>query len=205
MEIKNDRTCILSSTCFAAAATVDENGLPFSDAVELLDWDENGIYFIADRTTEFYRRLSQKGVISVTGTDGGSAGSRTVFTLRGSASELGTPFLPRLLKKSPCLEQSYPSQISRKVLTVFCISRGTGEISRSGKTEPFSFGADQEKKPRYFITDRCVLCRFCYSKCPQKCIDISHRPAVIRQESCMHCGNCYEICLARAIEKRPAE
>ena len=41
-----------------------------------------------------------------------------------------------------------------------------------------------------------------YSKCPQKCIDISGKPVVIRQEHCLHCGNCFEICPARAIERR---
>ena len=44
--------------------------------------------------------------------------------------------------------------------------------------------------------------KLCYSKCPQRCIDISEKPAVIHQENCLHCGNCYEICPARAIVKR---
>ena len=50
--------------------------------------------------------------------------------------------------------------------------------------------------------DKCIGCKLCYSKCPQKCIDISKKPVVIRQEHCLHCGNCYEICPARAIERR---
>ncbi len=202
METNTHISQLISHIRFAAAATADENGLPFTDPIELLDWDENGIYFIADRTTDFYRRLARTGFLSVTGTD--RADVPAVITLRGKAAELGSPLLPRLLKKSPGLEERYPSQLSRKNLTVFCICRGTGESSRSGKRESFSFGEETEKKPRFFITDRCVLCRFCYSKCPQKCIDISRRPAVIRQENCIRCGNCYEICLARAIEKRSA-
>lgn len=49
------------------------------------------------------------------------------------------------------------------------------------------------------MTDRCIGCKLCFSKCPQKCIDITRRPVVIAQE---HCGNCFEICPARAIERR---
>ena len=33
-------------------------------------------------------------------------------------------------------------------------------------------------------------------------IDISTKPVVIQQEHCLHCGNCYEVCPARAIERR---
>ena len=36
-------------------------------------------------------------------------------------------------------------------------------------------------------------------KCPQKCIDISAKPAVIQQKNCLHCGNCYENCPVKAI------
>ena len=50
--------------------------------------------------------------------------------------------------------------------------------------------------------DRCIGCKLCYSKCPQKCIDISRKPVVIQQEHCLHCGNCMEVCPARAVERR---
>ena len=48
------------------------------------------------------------------------------------------------------------------------------------------------------------ICKLCYSKCPQKCIDLTQKPVVIEQAHCLHCGNCYEICPARAIERRDA-
>ena len=54
----------------------------------------------------------------------------------------------------------------------------------------------------YFITVRCRGCRICYSKCPQKCIDLSVKPLVIRQEHCLHCGNCMAACPFGAVEKR---
>ena len=63
-------------------------------------------------------------------------------------------------------------------------------------------GLEEEVQEGYFVTDACIGCKLCYSKCPQKCIDISGRPVVIQQQNCLHCGNCYEICPARAIVKR---
>lgn len=205
METKDCFAYLVDCAGLAVAGTVDKNGTPFTDPVDLLDWDDNGVYFIADKTTDFYRRLSGGESLSLTGWDGKDPLSRSVLTLRGRAVELGSPFLPRLFRKAPYLEQRYPSQISRRPLTVFCLGRGTGERITSGNRECFSFGEDPKKKAGFFITDRCVLCRFCYAKCPQKCIDISRRPAVIQQDRCLRCGNCYEICLTKAIVRQPAE
>ena len=91
-------------------------------------------------------------------------------------------------------------------MTVFVIYEGSGEWFDLSKKPieraSFTFGGAEEVQEGYFVTDTCIGCKLCYSKCPQKCIDISAKPAVIQQKNCLHCGNCYEICLARAIVKR---
>ncbi|WP_310601560.1 DUF362 domain-containing protein [Anaerosporobacter sp.] len=58
------------------------------------------------------------------------------------------------------------------------------------------------KSSGFYITKRCHGCRICYSKCPQKCIDLSVKPLVIQQENCLHCGNCMSVCPFGAVEKR---
>lgn len=91
-------------------------------------------------------------------------------------------------------------------MTVFKIYQGTGEWFDLSKfpveRASFAFGGIPEKEAGYFVTDKCIGCKLCYSKCPQKCIDISQKPVMIRQENCLHCGNCFEICPARAVERR---
>ena len=52
------------------------------------------------------------------------------------------------------------------------------------------------------MTDRCIGCRLCYSKCPQKCIDITHKLVVIAQEHCLHCGLCRETCPFGAVIRK---
>ena len=95
---------------------------------------------------------------------------------------------------------------SRSALTVFKIYEGSGEYFDLSKKPieraEFAFGGASEQHGGYFVTDRCIGCRLCYSKCLQKCIDITRKPAVIAQEHCLHCGSCFEICPARAIERR---
>ena len=39
-------------------ATVDENGLPVTCAIDIMDCDENGLYFLTARSKNFYARLS---------------------------------------------------------------------------------------------------------------------------------------------------
>ena len=92
-------------------------------------------------------------------------------------------------------------------MTVFKIYQGTGEWFDLSKfpveRASFAFGGIPEKEAGYFVTDKCIGCKLCYSKCPQKCIDITQIPVIIHQGHCLHCGNCFEICPVRAIERRP--
>lgn len=90
---------------------------------------------------------------------------------------------------------------------MFCLYEAEGEyfdisdpsdIVRAG----ISIGEAGGLENGYVVTDSCIGCKLCYSHCPQKCIDISAKPVVIDQAHCLHCGNCYEICQKRAIEKR---
>ena len=128
------------------------------------------------------------------------------MSVQGKAKEIGPDRLPDLFRKNPYMEKIYPDVRSRSALTVFKIYEGTGEWFDLSKLPieraSFFFGGAQAKETGYFVTDKCIGCKLCYSKCPQKCIDISKKPVVIRQEHCLHCGNCYEICPARAIERR---
>ena len=132
--------------------------------------------------------------------------SCAAVSIRGRAREIGPDMLPALFAKNPYMEKIYPDERTRSALTVFKIDQGTGEWFDLSKQPieraSFPFGGVSEENGGYFVTDKCIGCKLCYSKCPQKCIDISQKPVVIRQEHCLHCGNCFEICPARAIERR---
>ena len=127
-------------------------------------------------------------------------------SVQGRAREIGADRLADLFFKNPYMEKIYPDADSRGALTVFQIYEGTGEwfdLSRFPiERASFSFGGIQADEAGYFVTDRCIGCKFCRSRCPQACIDTAQTPAVIRQEHCLHCGNCLEICPVGAIERR---
>lgn len=209
MEVQDYFSYLTNEIHSVVAATADDSGQPVTCVIDIMDWDDGGVYFLTAKGKGFYKRLTRKKFISITGMKGPDTLSCRSLTLRGSVRELGQEPLSRLLEKNPYMTSIYPDARSRENLTVFQLFRGTGEwfdlSSRPIRRDSFSFGGAEESGEYFFITDRCVLCRLCYSKCPQKCIDISQRPAVIRQENCLRCGNCYDTCLARAIIKKKAD
>ena len=140
--------------------------------------------------------------------------SRKAVSIRGRAECIGSEKPDEIFEENPYMAQIYPQEESRGALQVFRVSEGTGEFFDLSVKPIFrdSFvrrdGAKAEEKDSrpgeggYFITDRCRGCRICYSRCPQKCIDLSAKPPVIQQEHCLHCGNCMEVCPFGAVEKR---
>ena len=195
----------IHSTVFA---TVDQQGRPVTCAIDMMDCDENGLYFLTAKGKSLYRRLKQNVYVAFTAMKGEDTMSRAAVSVRGRAEELSPERLPALFAKNPYMAKIYPDEASRSTLTVFRICEGTGEWFDLSKTPveraSFSFGGAAEPDNGYFVTGRCISCKMCYAKCPQKCIDITRKPAFIRQENCLHCGNCYEVCPARAVERRGA-
>ena len=193
----------IHSTVFA---TVDSEGRPVTCAIDIMDYGESGLYFLTAKGKNFYDRLKSNENIAFTAMKGEDTLSCVAVSVQGRAKEIGPDRLLDLFRKNSYMAKIYPDERSRSALTVFKIYEGTGEwfdlsklpIERAG----FSFGGAREKETGYFVTDKCIGCKLCYSKCPQKCIDITQKPVVIRQENCLHCGNCFEICPAGAIERR---
>ena len=109
------------------AATTDENGLPVTCAIDIMDWDENGLYFLTAKGKNFYRRLKQQKYITLTGMKGEDTMSSTALSIRGNVVELGAERLPRLFQKNSYMHQIYPTAESVAALTVFQIYAGSGE------------------------------------------------------------------------------
>ena len=190
----------------AVFATLDSEGRPVTCAIDIMDDDENGLYFLTAKGKNFYDRLKANENIAFTAMKGEDTLSCVAVSVQGKAKEIGPDRVPELFDKNPYMEKIYPDVRSRSALTVFQIYEGAGEwfdLSRRPiERTSFSFGGVQMKEHGYFVTDKCIGCKLCYSKCPQKCMDITRKPVVIQQEHCLRCGNCFEICPARAVERR---
>lgn len=187
-------------------ATVDDEGLPVTAAIDMMDCDENGLYFLTAKGKGFYDRLKKRGFLALTGLKGEDTMSSVAVSVRGRVRELGFDRLPDLFAKNPYMNEIYPTAASREALTVFQIYEGSGEWFDLSKKpierESFTFGGAQKKTDGYFITDACTGCQSCMEVCPQKCIVAENIPLVINQPNCLHCGNCLTVCPAGAVERR---
>ncbi len=206
MEAKDYLGYLVEQIHTTVVATVDDEGLPVTAAIDMMDYDGEGLYFLTARGKSFYDRLKKRGFLALTGMKGQDTMSTAALSLRGKVRELGEAYLPRLFEKNSYMSEIYPTEESRRALTVFQLYEGSGEYFDLSKKPieraSFSFGGKALPREGYFITDACIGCRSCEAVCPQGCIDYANVPALIRQEHCLHCGSCVSVCPVGAVEKR---
>ena len=203
MTAKDYLEYIVNQIHSTVVATVDENGLPVTCVIDMMYADENDLYFLTAKGKNFYKRLKDKGYIAFSGKKGEDTMSCVAVSVRGKVKEIGYDMLPVLFEKNPYMYEIYPSEDSRKALTVFQLYEGSGEWFDLSKKpiqrDSFSFGGAENKSSGYFVTDNCISCGACLNDCPQSCIDLIDGKAVIRQQNCLHCGNCAAICPVGAV------
>ena len=186
-------------------ATVDDEGLPVTAAIDMMMSDENGLYFLTARGKSFYERLTKRGYLALTALKGEDTMHSVSVSLRGRVREVGSALLPKLFEKNPYMADIYPTEASRQALTVFQIYEGSGEYfdlsKRPIERDSFSFGGADERREGYYISEACIGCGSCTAVCPQDCIRNETVPFVIQQEHCLHCGNCQRVCPVEAVRK----
>ena len=187
-------------------ATVDNNGLPVTCAIDIMDYDDSGLYFLTAKGKSLYDRLTQKGYVALTGMKGDDTLSCVAVSVSGKVKEIGNKPLDSLFEKNSYMKEIYPTKESRKALTVFRIYEGNGELFDISKKPieriAFTFGNGQNTNQGYEIGDSCICCKACEAVCPQNCIDFGTIPAIIIQKNCLHCGNCMTVCPYNAVIKR---
>lgn len=188
-------------------ATLDQKGHPVTRVIDMMLHGDNSLYFLTAKGKEFYRQLMEQKYLSLSGMSGGEGSmSKKAVSVHGNVRNIGKEKLDEIFEKNPYMAEIYPEEESRMALEVFQLYQGQGDYFDLS-TKPitrgtFSLGETQQMQSGYYITDQCQGCKICYSKCPQKCIDLSQKPLVIRQENCLHCGNCMEVCPFGAVERR---
>lgn len=181
-------------------ATIDKDGHPQTRAIDIMLWDEDGVYFLTARGKEFYQQLMDQGYIALSATKGKKA-----ISIRGKIKNIGNRKLDEIFKKNPYMGKIYPKS-TRDVLEVFWFYEATGEYfdiedPSAIVRDSIIIGTPKIRNSGYRILDNCTGCKMCDYVCPQKCIDLTQHPFTIEQNHCLHCGQCYEICPQHAIRK----
>ena len=206
MTAKNYLEYIVREIHTTIVATVDDEGLPVTAAIDMMDADEHGLYFLTAKGKGFYDRLVKRQYLALTALKGEDTISCVAVSVRGKVRELGNERIPGLFELNPYMKEIYPTEDSMQALTVFQIYEGSGEWFDLSKKPieraSFTFGGAEKRAEGYFITDACIGCGSCTAVCPQNCIMTKCTPYVIRREHCLHCGNCLTACPVDAVERR---
>lgn len=206
METKDYLNYVVHEIHRTIVATVDDEGLPVTAAIDMMDCDDNSLYFLTAKGKGFYDRLVKRQFLAFTAMKGEDTMSTVAVSIRGKVRELGYEMIPQLFEKNPYMHQIYPTEESMKALTVFQIYEGSGEWFDLSKKPieraSFTFGGAEKKSEGYFITDNCIGCGNCVAVCPQGCIRQDSIPFRIEQEHCLHCGNCMTACPVGAVVRR---
>ena len=208
METKDYLSYIANEIHSTIMATVDDEGLPVTCAIDIMDADNNSLYFLTAKGKNFYDRLVKRKFLALTAMKGEDTMTSVAVSIRGKVREIGNEKIPYLFEKNKYMNEIYPTETSRQALTAFQIYEGSGEWFDLSKKPieraNFTFGNSEVNKREtgYYITDSCIGCGECLEVCPQKCIDTSGTPAIISQEHCLHCSNCISVCPVDAVVKK---
>lgn len=179
-------------------ATVGDDGHPVTRIIDMMYYDNEGVYFLTARGKEFYRQLMEQKFVAVSATK-----DKMSVSLRGKIINIGHRNLDIMFERNPYMKEIYPGD-TRDVLEVFCVYEAKGEyfdisVPSQIVRDSFVIGKEKTRRSGYYVHEGCIGCKLCYAVCPQKCIDITSVPARINQNRCLHCGRCVETCPNKVI------
>ena len=181
--------------------TLNEEGRPETRVIDMMLYDEQGIYFLTARGKSFYHQLMQQGYVSLSGTK-----AKRAVRVDGKVRNIGHKKLAEIFVHNPYMGKIYPGDTC-EVLEVFQLYEGTGEffdISDPAHIERGSFviGKVTDVATGYQVSEACIGCRRCLSVCPQSCIAIGKDGrAKIDAAHCLSCGRCAEVCPVQAVHR----
>ena len=183
-----------------SVATIGTDGHPQTRIIDMMLYDEYGVYFLTAKGKAFYDQLMEQQYVAISATK-----DKKAVSLRGKIRNIGYEKLDEIFEKNTYMQKIYPDD-TRSALQVFQLYEAQGEyfdISNPSRIvrKSIVIGEVAEVKLGYYVGKDCIGCKLCYSVCPQKCIDISKKPVEINQNHCLHCGSCAQICPKQTIKK----
>lgn len=187
-----------------AFATVDSDGAPQIRNISAIHYEDNALYFYTARGKNFCRELLEDGRVQILCYTRFKEMIRLSGKAYAAAADEQEKWKNIIFEEQPYLANVYPGD-TRDIGIIFCIDKAEVEYFNLGVNpifrDTYTLGDAKTREKGYIITDACIGCGTCERNCPQRCIE-EGMPYTIRQNNCLHCGNCYEKCLVKAVVRR---
>ncbi len=159
-------------------ATIGADGHPQTRIIDMMYYDEEGVYFRTAKGKAFYDQLMEQQYVAISATK-----DKIAVSLRGKIKNIGKKNLDIMFEKNPYMKKIYPGN-TKDAIEVFQLYEAQGEyfdISDPSNIvrDTIIIGKVGLVQTGYYIGRDCIGCKLCYSVCPQKCIDISSVPVVL--------------------------
>ena len=147
-------------------ATIGADGHPQTRVIDMMLYDERGVYFLTAKGKAFYAQLMEQGYIALSATK-----DKISISLRGKIRNIGSEKLGEIFKKNTYMQSIYPGD-TRSALEVFCLYEADGEyfdISDPAHIvrDSFTVGKEAPEAPGYY----CLHCGRCAESCPKQVIE----------------------------------
>ena len=102
-------------------ATIGADGHPQTRVIDMMHYDEQGVYFLTAKGKAFYAQLMEQGYIALSATK-----DKLSISLRGKIKNIGSEKLDEIFEKNTYMQSIYPGD-TRSALEVFCLYEADGE------------------------------------------------------------------------------
>lgn len=106
----------------ATVATIGDDGHPQTRVIDMMYYDETGVYFLTAKGKAFYGQLMEQQYIAISATK-----DKMAVSLRGKVKNIGKKNLNIMFEKNPYMKEIYPGD-TREALEVFCLYEAQGEF-----------------------------------------------------------------------------
>lgn len=132
---------ILEEMQVGVFATVDQEGKPHARYINIGVANEEGVFFMTNRETDFYKQLMENDNIALASKKEEDYLIQ-VIRIEGKAKAIGPEQLEAVLENNPYVDYVYPDEESRNNIQVFHLYQGRGfyQSLTQGHKYVFEFG-----------------------------------------------------------------